>query len=123
MPTLQLSLPSTFTMAPSTTTEIRNNLSKDSKSSKHHQSQRNKDQSTGSTPSTPFKDPGANINAATVTPTSTQNCARVEQVEDDEIASVLTIDSLTLLELKPPSPLDLLTDPKISLDLTLDDNA
>ena len=110
-------------MALSTTTEIKNNLSKDSKSFKHWRSQRNKDQSTGSTPSTPFKDPGVNTNAVTVTPTSTQNCARDEQVEDDEIASVLTIDSLTLLELKPPSPLDLLTDPKISLDLTLDDNA
>ena len=108
-------------MAPSTTTEIKNNPSKDSLSSKYRQSQWNKDQSTGSTPSIPFKGPGANTIATTVTSTSTQNLARVEQAEDEKIASVSTNDSSTLLELKDP-PLDLSTDPKIPLDLTVDDN-
>ena len=107
-------------MAPSTTTEIKNNPSKDSLSSKHQQSQRNKDQSTGSTHFTPFKGPNANINTATITPTSTQNLARVEQAEDEEIASVSTNDSLTLLDLTDPPP-DLSTEHKIPLDITVID--
>ena len=108
-------------MAPSTTTEIKNNPSKNSCSSKHRQSQQYKDQSTGFTPSTLFKDPGANIIAVTVTPASTQNLARVEEAENEEIASVLTNDSSTLLDLTDPPP-DLSTDPKILLDLTVDDD-
>ena len=108
-------------MAPSTTTDIKNNSSIDSCSSKYRRSQRKKDQLTGSMPSTPFKGLGTNIIAVTVTFTSTQNPARVEQAEDEEIASVLTNDSLILLELKEP-PLDVSTDPKTPLDITEDDN-
>ena len=101
-------------MALSTTTGIKNNSSINSRSSKHRRSQREKDQSNGSAPSTPFKGPGTNIITATVTLSSTQNLARVEQAEDEGIASVLTNDSLILLESMEP-PLDVLTDPKLPL--------
>ena len=72
--------------------------------------------------STLFKGHGAEIIATIITPTSTQNPARVEQAEDKEIVLVLTNNSLILLDLKEP-PLDVLADSKNSLDLTEDDKS
>ena len=74
-------------MALFATTEIKSSSTANNLSSKHRQSQQQKKPITGSTPSTPFKVHGANINAATVTPSSTQNPVRVDLTGEEENAS------------------------------------
>ena len=91
---IHLPLASALTMAPSTTTEIKNTSSVDSFASKHRLSQLKKRLST----STLSKVPGANIIAATVTPGSTSNPKLVDLAVEDEDASVSISNSLIRMD-------------------------